>query len=109
MLDFFADQRIDGTLNVEVENHAALHTIDELRSAATIDIIDAKVDIIVSLGVLGIIVPTHMLTGLRRIKSERLIDFVQEYVSSCLENMIPVVELAIDEIEIQLGILLPLS
>ena len=49
-----------------------------------------------------------MLTGLRRIKSESLIDFVQEYVSSLLENMIPVVELAIDEEEIQLGILFPI-
>ena len=86
MLDFFADQRIDGTLNIEVENHATLHTVDELRSATPIYIIDTEVDIIVGLGVLGIIVPTHMLAGLRRIESERLIDFVQEYVSPGLSS-----------------------
>nr|DAR34244.1 MAG TPA: hypothetical protein [Caudoviricetes sp.] len=108
MLDFFADQRIDRTLNIEVENHATLHAVDKLRSATTIHIIDTEVDIIVSLGVLGIIVPTHMLTSLRRIKSKSLIDFIQEYISSCLENMIPIVELTIDEEEIQFRILLPI-
>ena len=108
MLDFFADQRIDRTLNIEVENHAALHTVDELGSAATIDIIDTEVDIIVRLGILGIIIPTNMLTGLRRIESESLIDLVQEYIASCLENMIPVIELTVDEEEIQLGIFFPI-